>query len=157
MKDIVKMNFVSTGTQNTRTNMIDFQTFSTCRVHLVVTSIFVTDCELLQLTRHMICSARVDVPIYVHPVRCSGRRRALLRGTHEGSFKALEALNHGVALLTTELTEDACLEVAALATAATTSSLHAAPDAATTTAATTTGVVVASSSSMATLGSHVCR
>ena len=81
--------------------MTDFHTCATCRVDLIIAEVFVTCCELLQLTGYVIGGTSIGVPIGVDPIGglgCRSRSLALIGVALEGGVEAFAAVNCSMSL-----------------------------------------------------------
>jgi hypothetical protein len=77
-------------------------------VDVIVAAILVVDHQLLEVTRDVICSARVHMPIGIDSVRGSSDRcnSLLVWRASERRIKSLEAAKDGVTIPATELADD---------------------------------------------------
>ena len=78
MKNIVKKKVAGRGMNNCMTNIANLHTCAAGSVDLIMPTVTISNCELLQFTSHMICSPTVSIPICVHTIGFGGSPTVLL-------------------------------------------------------------------------------
>jgi hypothetical protein len=101
VENIVKREITRWCMSNRMTNLINFHTWPTCCVNLIIAKVLVPSCKLLKNSSDMICSPQVSIPTSVHIIRTSGVH--ILLFPSKIMVEAFEALQHRMPLLSTQL------------------------------------------------------
>jgi hypothetical protein len=107
IENIVKRKITRWCMNNGMTNLINFHTWPTFCVNLIIAKILVPSCKLLKISSDMIRNSQVNIPTSVHIIRISGVRVLLF--SCKVTVEAFEALQHCMPLLSTQLALGAIL------------------------------------------------